>query len=348
MNRRNFIGTLSFSAFALAADISYANLLNNKNNNMVKPKSLRKGSRIGIIAPATNVSDPDDIRKANEVMNFYGLEAVFGKSLFEGKGFKTKDKLLRANDLNSFFEDKTIDGIFCIRGGYGSADILDLIDYEMIAANPKVLVGYSDITAIHLAIQKFAGFVTFHGPVMLSSFTDYSAENFSKVLFNNNKIGILTNPKAKYTLRNPFPTRTIVSGKASGKLTGGNLSLVCSLMGTKYEIDTEGNILFLEDVGEEPFRIDRMLNQLRLAGKFDKIKGLVFGTCNDCIQKSAPVTSDFALGDVLDKYFAELKVPSFYGLMIGHTSDQLTLPYSVETEIDSDLGILNILESGVE
>ncbi len=347
MKRRNFIETLSVASFALLANSSYASSLNVMKSNLIKPAALKKGSRIGVIAPATNVSDPDDIRKINEVANYFEFEIVLGKSMLEGKGFKTKDRHLRADDLNSFFKDKSIDGIICVRGGYGSADILDLIDYAAISANPKVFVGYSDITAIHLAIQRLAGIVTFHGPIMLSAFTDYTITNFTKVLFNNQVIGTLSNPNPKYSIRNPYPIRTIVAGKATGKLTGGNLSLVCSLMGTKFEIETDGKILFLEDVDEEPFRIDRMLNQLRLAGKFNNVKGIVFGNCNGCTQKSAPVASDFALGDVLNKYFSELKVPSFYGLMIGHTGDQLTLPYSVEAEIDSASGILNILESGV-
>ena len=346
MERRQFVKSIStFGVFALVQNDYNTALQRLSDSPLIKPKCLKPGDKVAVVAPATNVSDPDDIRKAKEICNHYKLQAVFSNSLFDGSGYRTKARKERANELNSFFEDKSINGILCIRGGYGSPEILDLLDYELIRNNPKVFAGYSDITAIHLAIQKFSRLVTFHSPVLLSSFSDFTASSFEKSIFNNSTIGVLQNPAQKIGIRQQFPVRTIKSGIAKGKLTGGYLSIISSLMGTPFEIDTKDKILFLEDVAEEPFRIDRMLNQLRLAGKFNQVKGIVFGFCSDCTMKSSPPTWDLQLGDVLDKYFSSLSIPSFYGLMFGHTNEQLTLPYSIEAILDADAGTLLISES---
>lgn len=345
MKRRNFIqGAISLGLIVMQKSFVPASEI--KTQNLLKPEHLKAGDKVAIIAPASNVQDPDEIKRAVEVCNYFKLEPVISDLLYSGDGYRTKSPKKRADELHRYFESKEIKGIFCIRGGYGSADLLDLIDYKLIRSNPKVFAGYSDITALHLAIQKYSGIVTFHSPVLLSAFTEYTAKSFEKTIFKNEPIGEITNPKRIVGIREQYPIRTIRSGKAEGRLTGGNLSVISSLMGTPYEIDTKDSILFLEDVSEEPFRIDRMLNQLRLAGKFEQAKGIVFGYCNDCTIKSMPPSWDLQLGDVLDKYFASLPIPSFYGLMIGHTSEQLTLPYSLEAEMDSELGLMKINQSG--
>lgn len=346
MERREFVKSMSsIGVFALVNNDYNIAFQRISDFPLIKPKCLKAGDKVAIVAPATNVADPDDLRKASEVCNHYKLQPVFSKLLLEGSGYRTKSRIERANELNKFFEDKNINAIFCIRGGYGSSEILDLLDYELIRDNPKVFTGYSDITSIHLAIQKYSGLVTFHSPVLLSSFTEFTANSFEKTIFYKEPIGVLKNPNQKSGIREQFPVRTIKSGTAKGKLTGGNLSIISSLMGTPFEIDTQDKILFLEDVAEEPFRIDRMLNQLRLAGKFEKAKGIIFGFCNDCTIKTSPPTWDLQLGDVLDKYFSYLPIPSFYGLMFGHTNEQLTLPYSIEAILDADTGTLLINEA---
>ncbi len=345
MNRRNFIASAS-----AAAILASSNSLSNSNFSdmkapVIKPNRLKKVSNVGIIAPATNVSDPEDLRRAKEILDYFELNPVYGSSIFAGSGFRTKERSARIDDIHKFFADESIEGIFCLRGGYGSATLLDGIDYNLIRNNPKVFVGYSDITALHLAIQKKANLVTFHGPVLLSNFTSFTAEFFKKALFENIPIGTIQNTQGLSGIRAIQPIRTIKAGTAQGKITGGNLSLITSLMGTEFEIDTRGSILFIEDVGEEPYRIDRMLNQLALSGKLQQANGIVVGLCSDCGIKSAPPPFDFALGDVLDNYLAHLNIPSFYGLMLGHTNDQATIPYSINAEINANIGTLEILES---
>lgn len=347
MNRRSFVNTITLAGLFVSAPKTFAKLNMSLEKKITKPKKLNPGDKVAIVAPATNVADPDDIQRALEVCRYYNFTPILSSLLFQDKGYRTKSAQKRADELNKFFADKDIKAIFCIRGGYGSGEILDLIDYDLIQSNPKVFTGYSDISAIHLAIQKKTNLVTFHSPMLLSAFTDWTARNFEKVIMKNEPIGKIENPNRKNGIREQFPIRTINGGKAKGRLTGGNLSIISSLMGTPYEIDTTDSILFLEDVGEEPYRLDRMLNQLRLAGKFQKVRGIVFGLCSDCVMKSAPPIWDLPIGEVLDKYLSVLPVPSFYGLLIGHTSEQATLPYSLEAQIDADLGIIQIDEPAV-
>ncbi|MCA1815251.1 MAG: LD-carboxypeptidase, partial [Acidobacteria bacterium] len=202
---------------------------------------------------------------------------------------------------------------------------------------------------MHLAILRHAGLVTFHGPIVLSSFTDYTQQNFRRALFDTRPPGKLTNPAESNALRPEHPLRTIRGGTATGQLVGGNLSLVTALMGTPYEIETRGRVLFLEDVGEEPYRIDRMLSQLRLAGKLDQAAAVVFGECSECQPNDYKPSFawDSTLGEVLDNILGGLRVPVFTGLTIGHTSDQLTLPLGVQATLNADEKTLELKEAGV-
>jgi len=247
------------------------------------------------------------------------------------------------------FRDKDVDAVFAIRGGYGSMHLLDHIDYDLIHRNPKIFLGYSDITAMHLAINRHARMVTFHGPIALSRFTDYTQKYFRKALFEVQPIGKVTNPPESNELRPSHTLRTIKPGIATGPLTGGNLTLISNTMGTPYEIETGGKVLFLEDVDEEPYSIDRMLTHLRLAGKFDGVAGVIFGECQDCRAKDfkPSTTIPYGLGEVLDNILGNLKVPVLYGLTIGHTDDQLTLPLGVVATLDASSGTLEIKEAGV-
>lgn len=317
--------------------------------NISKPKALKAGDTVGIIAPATAVTDPDDIQKAIQVLDYFGLKYEIGKSLLRNEGYKTRSIEDRLDDLHDFFDDGDINAVFCIRGGYGSAQLLDKIDYDIIKNNPKIFLGYSDITAIHLAISQKTGLVTFHGPVLLSSFTSLTLDNFKKTLFNCEPIGILSNPKLLSGVRSMYPIRTINKGTTEGKLTGGNLSIICSLMGTPYEIETKNKILFIEDVGEEPYRIDRMLTQLNLAGKLKQAKGIIFGKCAGCDYSGLNSSRiwDLSLGEVLDFQLLNLDIPVFYGFLFGHTNEQFTIPYGLEAVMNSETGELNILESAV-
>jgi muramoyltetrapeptide carboxypeptidase len=248
------------------------------------------------------------------------------------------------------FRDPEVKGVFAIRGGYGASQLLDRIDYDLIRAHPKVFLGYSDITALHLAIQKRAGMVTFHGPVTLSRFTPYTQTCFRKALFETAPVGRVTNPPDSDPLRPAHTLRTVRQGRARGPLIGGNLTLVSTTMGTPYEIETSGRILFLEDVDEEPYSIDRMLTQLRLAGKLTAAAGVIFGECQDCRPRDFKPSyeSTLSLGEVVDEILGRLHAPVLSGLTIGHTDDQLTLPLGVMAELDAGSGELVIEEAGVE
>jgi muramoyltetrapeptide carboxypeptidase len=255
----------------------------------------------------------------------------------------------RVADLHDMFRDPGVDAVFAIRGGYGSAQLLDRIDYDLIRRNPKVFLGYSDITALHLAIHKRTGLVTFHGPVTLSRFSEYTQKHFRQALFQTDPIGAVTNPPDSNELRPVHMLRTIRPGSARGPLIGGNLTLISTTMGTPYEIETRGRILFLEDVGEQPYSIDRMLTQLRLAGKLEQAVGIIFGECSDCRPREFQPSfeSTLSLGEVLDNILGDLKIPVLSGLTIGHTDDQLTLPLGVAATLNADKGELVIEEAGV-
>ncbi len=335
--RRDFL-----RAFALIPLIS-TSPLSFKSGNKILAKVLKAGDKVGIIAPGTSVSDPDDIAKVTEILNALELDYIITESVYSGKGYKTRSIDERLNDLHNMFLDKSISAVFSIRGGYGSGELLDKIDYDLIQNNPKIFAGFSDITALHIAINQRSGLITFHSPVMLSRFNDFTFNHLRRILFDINPPGILINPDIRSGVRKVFPVRTIVSGKAEGIITGGNLSIISSLMGTPFEIDTKDKILLLEDVGEEPYRIDRMLNQLRLAGKFASLRGIIFGVCSNCDKKSD--IWDLSLGEVLDKYFKPLKIPSFSGFLFGHTDYQMTIPIGAKAIINADEGKLEINES---
>lgn len=348
LSRRNFFGLLSLTLLDLSNSRALNLFSQNKENfKMIKPKPLKKGDLVGVVAPGTAVPSPDDLLRANEILSKLGLKAKFARSIAKGTNYRTRSIQERLDDLMDMFLDKDVRGIFCIRGGYGSGQLLDKIDYNLIGSNPKIFVGYSDITALHIAFNRFARLVTFHGPMLLSPFTKYTFENFSSVIFGENKQPIIQNPLEIDTIRPNHYIRTIKSGTTSGTVIGGNLSIICSLLGTKYEFSFENTILVLEDVQEEPYRIDRMLNQLRLSGALNKVNGIVFGECKDCVATSQNVW-DLSLGEVLDNYFVPLNKPSCYGLCIGHTPDQATFAIGAKAEFDAEKGTLSYLENVVE
>lgn len=326
------------------------NLSDNKliNNTKIKPKGLNRGDKVGIIAPSSNVTDPEDINRAIKTIEYFGLVPVLGEYIKNGTGYKTRLPKERVADLHNMFSDDDIKGIFAIRGGYGSPQILDLIDFELIKNNPKVFCGYSDVTAMNIAITQNTGLVTFHGPVLLSNFSKYTEKSFVDNIFEGeNKFPIeYKNPDLKKGVVPMFPTLVINSGTAEGELTGGNLSLISSLMGTKFEIDTKDKIFFLEDVGERPFRIDRMLTQLRLAGKFDDAKAIIIGKCEDCApEMSGASTWDRTVNEVYFDILGDIKKPIIANMMIGHSIDRLTLPLGINARLDTSNESITLLES---
>lgn len=334
MTRRQMIATPASLALAAAS-------------SPVKPRVLKPGDTVGLITPSTYVSDPDRIDLALRTIDYFGLKPKMGRNVRKRTGYLGGTVQERIDDLHAAFSDPDVKAVFCIRGGYGSAQLLDSINYELIRKNPKIFTGYSDITALHIAIHRMTGLVTFHGPVTLSGFSPYTLEYFKRAMFEAKPLGTLSNPPESNTLRPKHPTRVLKAGKATGPLIGGNLSLISTTMGSPYEIQTDGCILFLEDVDEQPYSMDRMLTHLRLAGKFKNIKGLIIGECADCRPREfrPSFESTFSLGEVLDNILGDLTVPVLAGLTIGHTEDQLTLPEGVKATLDTSKASLTIEES---
>ena len=336
MTRRTWLGGLAASLAAAPP-------------GLLKPRALKAGDTVGLITPSTYVSDPDRLALAERTIRYFGLRVQMGRNVRRRTGYLGGSIEERVADLHDMFRDPGVDAVFAIRGGYGSAQLLDRIDYDLIRRNPKVFLGYSDITALHLAIHKRTGLVTFYGPVTLSRFSEYTQKHFRQALFQTDPIGAVTNPPDSNELRPVHMLRTIRPGTARGPLIGGNLTLISTTMGTPYEIETRGRILFLEDVGEQPYSIDRMLTQLRLAGKLEQAVGIIFGECSDCRPREFQPSfeSTLSLGEVLDNILGDLKIPVLSGLTIGHTDDQLTLPLGVAATLNADKGELVIEEAGV-
>ncbi|HZS46885.1 MAG TPA: LD-carboxypeptidase [Blastocatellia bacterium] len=349
MERRNFITTLG-AAIAIPAVSKLAAAAGSNSSvdsDLIRPPVLRPGDTVGLITPSTYVSDPDQLALVDRTIKYFGLKAKIGKNVAKRAGYLGGSIDERLDDLHAMFRDPEVRAIFAIRGGYGSAQLLDRIDYDLIRKNPKIFLGYSDITALHLAINRHAGLITFHGPVVLSRFTDYTQGYFKKALFETKPIGVVTNPPASNELRPNHSLRTVRPGRARGRLIGGNLTLISTTMGTPYEIETRGRILFIEDVGEEPYRIDRMLTQLRLAGKFKDVAGVIFGECSGCKPNDYQpgFNSTFTLGEIVDQFFGQMNVPVISGLTIGHTDDQITLPEGAMATLDADKGEIVIEET---
>src|SRR5205085_9547395 len=251
---------------------------------MLKPKRLAAGDTVGLVLPATAAFESDEIQFAKEQMEAIGFHVEIGAHAFDKYGYFAGRDRDRADDINRMFADDRIAGVVCYTGGWGSPRVLPYLDFDLIARKPKILIGYSDITALINAVHQKTGLITFHGPVGGSVFDPYTIENFRRVLMTSEPAGLLPAPPKKPTDLVDRVNRIVklAPGKATGRLAGGNLTLISMLMGTPYEVDTNGAILFLEDTHEELYRIDRMLTQLALGGKFAHIAGFVFGRCTDC------------------------------------------------------------------
>ncbi len=317
---------------------------------IIKPAALRPGDTIAIVAPAGPL-ERERIELAARRLRELGFVVRLPADICRRRGYLAGDDHTRAAELMAAFADPQVRAIFPGTGGYGTTRILDLLDYGLIRRNPKVLIGFSDITALHVAIHQRTGLVTFHSPVPMwglgsrENLDPLAARYFWRALRGPGPDEPAADG-AGYSLQAPPGSfRTIAGGVARGRLTGGNLSLLAALMGTPYEIQTDGAVLFLEDVGEEPYRIDRYLSQLRLAGKLDHLAAVVLGRFSRC--KPDEPERSLTLEQVFDDYFADLGVPVLAGFPVGHVRQNVTLPYGVLVEVDADAGTLRVLEEPV-
>lgn len=308
--------------------------------SQIKPKRLCPGDTIGVIAPASP-GDRELALAGVKWLEEQGFRVELGASVDQTLGYLSGPDALRAADINAMFASPAIDGIVCLRGGYGTMRLLELLDYSVIQSHPKVFVGYSDITALHVSIGQRTGLVTFHGPMVASDMgqglSAYTWDCFSRAVSAPEPLGPIINPPLS-----PAPV-CIAEGTAEGRLTGGNLSIITATLGTPYEIDTRGKILCLEEVGEAPYRIDRMLTHLLLAGKLQAAAGIVFDVCADCDIEARPPS--FTVEEVLRDRLNGLKKPVLYHLHFGHTADKATLPIGVTAVLESQTGGLRITEA---
>jgi muramoyltetrapeptide carboxypeptidase len=302
---------------------------------LVKPRALKEGDTVALVSPSSYVFDLWRIDLAVARLAALGLKTKLGRNAKARHGYMAGTARERVDDLHEAFADPSVAGVFCLGGGYGTERLLDSIDYALIRRNPKILLGYSDITGLHLAIGRKAGVVTFHGPVAMSALPAWTLEYFKKALFSTEPIGELQNPPETDPLAPLFPRHTIAAGRARGPIVGGNLTLISTTMGTPYEIDTKGKILFLEDTGEAPYRVDRMLVQLKLAGKLSDAAGIVWGTCTDCAPSNSSFEVNLSMSDLLDEILGDLGKPVLAGLVFGHTKEKVTLPMGVACELDA-------------
>lgn len=345
MRRRDFIKSVSTAAALTAMPKIHPAIL---PQNKIKPPQLKPGDTLGLIAPGSYISQ-EELRESISNLEKLGFKVVFRERILSKTGYLAGSDKSRAEEVNSMFADKKVNGIICARGGYGCARILPMLDFNIIRENPKVLVGYSDITALLNGIYVSTGLITFHGLVGISSFNDFSINYFNDVLVKPRKNLVLISEKGDDEKNNEGLT-TIKSGKAVGELAGGNLSVLNSLIGTRYDFDGEGKIIFLEEVGEEPYRIDRMLTQLIQSGKFDKAAGIAMGVFKNCEpkEKDPSFTSSYSLIEVLFDRLSNLKIPVIYGMSFGHIKNKFTLPVGIKAELDTINQTLTLLESSVK
>jgi muramoyltetrapeptide carboxypeptidase len=318
---------------------------------LLRPRRLQAGQTVGLVAPSSAPNEPEHIRFAIETLESLGFRVRPGAHLFERDGYLAGVDAARAADVNAMFADDDVDAVWCVRGGYGASRILPMLDYDRMRRTPKALIGYSDVTALHMALHTQAGLVSFHGPVAWRPLTPYTLGELRRVLCEATvpvRVGApppFERREGRLDLTNRVTT--LVPGVARGRLVGGNLCLMAHLTGTPYAPDLRGAILFLEDIDEPYYRIDRFLTQLWLAGRFDGVAGVAFGKFTRC-EPSASFVQNRVLEDILAERCRALGVPAVSGLMIGHVEDQTTLPLGCLAELDAGVGTLTLLEPGVE
>ncbi|MBN1351688.1 LD-carboxypeptidase [candidate division KSB1 bacterium] len=316
---------------------------------IIKPPRLNPGDTIGIIAPASTPFEASAIREGKEAMESLGFKVKLGKYVRKKYGYLAGIDKQRLKDLHDMFEDDAVRAIITIRGGYGSGRLLDKIDYNLIQRKPKILVGYSDISALHLGIHKMTNLVTFHGPVALSTFNEYSTNYFMKILTSSTAIGKIEEPPRDNPRQLSSGYEAIREGLASGPLIGGNLTMVTATLGTPFEIVTKGKIVFLEEVGEEPYDLDRMLTQLSLAGKLADAAGIVIDKCAKCgpAEYKPAFSNTLSIEEVIHDRLHDLKCPVLFGFSLGHVANKPTLPLGIMATLDTYSGTLSIDESAV-
>ncbi|AFZ14329.1 peptidase U61 LD-carboxypeptidase A [Crinalium epipsammum PCC 9333] len=341
-DRRLFLRNITLAV--LASQLPLQVKANSQPNSVIKPSRLKAGDTVGLISPASPINAAD-IDPVVQTLASLGLKAKLGKHILDRYGDIAGKDSDRAADVNQMFADTSVSAILPMRGGWGCNRILPLLDYDLIRQHPKIIIGYSDITSLLIAIYARCGFVTFHGPVGTSTWNSFSVDYFKRIIFDSKAV-TLQNPIIANNLNSTtIKVETITPGKARGRLIGGNLSVLTAMMGSAYLPSWQQKILFLEEVGEDIYRVDRMLTQLKLAGILQQISGFIFGQCTNC--SPGKDNQSLPLQEVLLNHIQPLHIPAWYGSMIGHIKDKFTLPVGVLVEINANTGTIQMLESAV-
>ena len=348
MKRRNFIKTISAASVAATAyPKSFSDKSEAKAKSLIKPSRLKQGDTIALVTPGSYITE-EEKEESIDVLYKLGFRVTYSHRLMQKNGYFSAIDEERAADVNEMFERQDVQGIMCARGGYGCARILPFLDYDLIEKKPKPLIGFSDVTALCYAIYKNSNLITFHGPVSISTFSKFSVRNFEEVLMDPTFELELTNSKTANNY-NQYGITVISEGTAEGELIGGNLSIAVSLIGTEYDVNYSGKIIFLEEFIEEPYRVDRMLTQMIQAGKFENAKGIALGVFKLCeSDKTNPsFQNSYTLMEVLKDRLGNLGIPVIYGLSFGHVVDKFTLPVGVKAELNTNTKELKLLEPAV-
>ncbi len=315
---------------------------------LIKPRHLSPGETIGIVAPASAPPDPKAIDRSVAVLEGLGFKVKLAPNARKRRGFLAGSDRERAADLMNMFQDARVKAILCVRGGYGTARLLSLLDFPTIARNPKIFIGYSDITSLHCAFLEKSNLISFHGPMLNSDFIkkdlpDFTLQSFLKTLMQPSAAGSIRQGCKKQTVS------ILRRGTASGPLLGGNLSLLCACLGTTFQPSFKNKILFFEDLDEAPYRFDRMLTQLLNAGLLQQVAGVAVGINANCFDPKAKRTKEYrqTVEDVLKERLLPLKVPVVTGLPFGHIPLNATLPIGVRATLDGVKGDLIISEAAV-
>ena len=346
MKRRDALKGIVLLPFLVKPMLAQRRNSSSRRNRIIKPKRLSKGDTVGVIAPSSGVSQ-EDFDEALQNLSDLGFKTKVGRYARGSNGFLSGTDRERLHDLHWAFRTRSIDAVWCVRGGYGASRLLPYVNYNLIKKNPKILIGYSDITALHIAIFQETGLVTFHGPVGASNFTNYTTEHVLKTLVE---------PTSKYEISLPAPpegadpalykAKVIKPGKCRGRLVGGNLSLLAAMAGTPFGLkNVRGKILFIEDVSEPPYRVDRMLTQMRQSVNMRSLAGIAVGVFTR--GEPDPDKPSQSLMEVLSDRLGDLGIPVIYGLSFGHIRDQFTLPLGIRAEMDTSKSTMTLLETAV-
>ncbi|MEG2787788.1 MAG: LD-carboxypeptidase [Romboutsia sp.] len=300
---------------------------------MIYPKMLKKGDTIGIIAPSSPYKPKskhllnEELNNVKKTIENFGYQVKMGKTCYLSyKGYLAGADEERVKDIELMFNDKEVDAILCLRGGYGTPRILDKINYDIIKNNPKIFIGYSDITSLHIVFNQDCNLVTYHGTMASTSpnWDEFTYKSFMDMIEMEDNL-VIENPENEELY-------TLVDGISEGIIIGGNLSLITSTIGSKYEIDVKNKILFIEEIGETMYRVDRMLTQLELAGKFEDCSGIIFGDFEDCKKERE---EDYELYDLFLDKIEKYNKPCVCNLQSGHCKPMISMPLGITCKLDA-------------